>query len=143
MLLDPQHRIHARRERIATSALPPEAAVALAAECQGLRDLVNWQPVGSLVDELIAAVHGEGALTRRDITRLRVWARNWIAIRSSVRDFYTSHHDEPAATEGLWYILGSRKRKPPSWRIRRLFTDVHGFEPPVDLLPPPITQEPS
>lgn len=138
MIIDPRKRKRTRRREEGQPA-PLAAVVALAMEVSGLSDLSDWEPCGSLLMEIPAAVSGDGGLSMREIKRLRVWSRNWAALSSPVREFYSKNHANPSVSSALWFILGSGRR-PISWKVNRAFLDLTGAECPFDLLPPPGTR---
>lgn len=145
MLVDPRARRRRRGRTSAPSSAPAPVAViaALAIEVSALVDLAGWEPCGSLLEEIPAAARGDGALTRAQVARLRMWAANWRALARDVRAFYATHHDEPAVQSGLWYVLGtgSRPQGAALGRLRRAYCDAYGHPPGIDLTPRPATRE--
>lgn len=142
MLINPADRLRRRggyAPRLPGEPAPLVALVALAAEVACLRDLHTWEPCGALLDEIPLAARGEGSLTQREVNRLRTWAANWRNLSTQVRTFYTDHHDDPHVAHGLWFVLGTGQRPtgPGLGRLRRAYRDVHGYLPPIDLLPTP------
>jgi len=135
MIIDPRKRRASRRRRDVQPA-PLAAILALAMEISDLSELQGWEPCGSLLMELPAAVSGDGGLSMREIQRLRVWSRNWSALAPALRSFYSKNHGDPSVSSALWFILGSGYR-PKSWKVNRAFLDLTGGESPFDLLPPP------
>ena len=140
MLIDPRRRRRSRGQQSGEPA-PLVVIVALAMEIADLRELADWEPVGSLLGELTLAARNEGSLTTREVARLRMWAANYRALASDVRAFYAANHDE--AESCLWYILGTGRTPsgPALGRARRAFIDAHGYPAPFDLTPTPATQE--
>lgn len=144
MIVDPRDRRRRRRlnpYRLAGGRAPLVVVVALAAEVAALADLAEWEPCGALLDEIPLVARGEGSLSRREVARLRTWVANWRALSEDVRRFYRETHDEDDVQSALWFVLGTRGVRPPSWPVRRVFLDRYGYEPPLDLLPTPATQE--
>lgn len=142
MLIDPK-RPRKRRHPSNPTPVAPVVIVALAAEVACLAELRNWMPVGSRLEGLTGALHGQDGFTRFDVTRLRTMAANWRPLASDVRTFYAENHGERGVSNGLWYILGIG-RKPSGMGIgfiRRAFTDANGYSPNIDLLPKPATQD--
>ena len=140
MLIVPKRK---RRRPVAEASAPQVVIVALAIEVAALRDLSGWEPVGTLLDDLLDSMRGEGGLTMREARRLRTWAHNWRAICAEVREFYQTHHHEREVQPGIWYVLGTGQRPtgPSLGRLRDAYTDAHGYPPSLDLLPRPATPE--
>ena len=144
MLIDPKRQRRKRARKPGHDVkVPIVVIVALAAEVACLAELREWYPVGSKLEQLIEVVQGEGSLTRFDVERLRTMASNWGAISDPVRSFYMHNHDEFGVNGCLWYVLGVGT-EPSGFRIgllRRAYTDAYGYEPSIDLLPTPATQD--
>lgn len=117
--------------------MTPEGALALAMESANLRDLERWPPCGSLFEDLRLALHGEGALTRSDVDRLRRWARRWSRMPVRLRPFYIQHIDRQEVQRALWALLETDERPSRVTRgmVTRLFIDMEGFEPSFTVCP--------
>lgn len=141
MIVDPRGRRARPPLRLRGGRAPLVVCVALAAEVADLRDLAEWEPVGSLLDEIPLAARGEGSLSQREVSRLRTWVANWRALAPDLRRFYSANCNEDDAQSALWFVLGARLSRPPSWPVARLYREATGYEAPFDLLPLPATQE--
>ena len=88
----------------------PLAITMLALEVAHMvRDLGEWQPVGSLAQTLIDAARGHDALTADEVAQLRRWAHRWGRLRPELRAFYAEHAQaHEAASVALWHILEGR-----------------------------------
>lgn len=120
------------------------AAIAgLMLEVCSLRGLRAWEPVGSALDELPAALRGQGTLTAGQVSRLRRWARRWRGLAPSLRAFYEAEANEPGGPTGiveaaLWRLLeGDRRVFTPRQGIllKLAWRDRYGSMPSADLCP--------
>jgi len=110
-------------------------AVILAAEVSNLAPLAEWEPIGTRLELLTAAVAGEG-MNRRDITELRSLAARWRRLGPVLRNFYVDNIDNDNVRACLWLVLTSRRV--PGTRygfLKRLWIDQHGAPPLMDLCP--------
>ena len=131
------------------SASPDKALiVSLFIEIRILEELKEWQPVGSLLDLLSACLLDEEGLTKREIGRLRLWAKRWSAVHQDVRRFYqllveNISEDEmlnKSVDTALWLMLhgdGARVRPTPGLysRLRERWVSIFGHEPTFELIP--------
>lgn len=123
------------------------AAASLLLESAILTGLRLWPPVGGLIDELPAALRGQGQLTDEQCRRLRKWARRWRAVSSHIRNFYSGEVMD-AARDGkepdglisaaLWRILDGADhafttRQEQGLRMR--WRERYGSFPASDLCP--------
>lgn len=113
----------------------PSLALAqgLLLECGPLFALQDYEPVGTRLEALKAALLGQDGLSERTLVELRLAARQWGRLSPTVQAFYTT----PAALRNesarvlLWYTL-SGQGQPASWQIRRvsdLWADLNGIPP--------------
>lgn len=116
------------------------AMVMLAMEVGPLvRDLSEWEPVGTLRETVLGTVLGTDGMEDRDVSRLRSWNRRWSLIRPEVREFYRTHvHENESASVALFHILEFRThevRQITQSGVHHLWTEHHGDRPPWSLFP--------
>ena len=122
--------------------------VSLMIETRCLEELRGWEPVGSLVDLLTATMCNEDGITKREISRMRLWAKRWDQLHPDVKRFYQLLTESPqdddmlgkSVETALWLILhgdGSRVRPTPAiYRVLgNKWTDIFGTSPMYELIP--------
>ena len=110
--------------------------------------LQDYEPIGTRLEALKAALLGQDGLSERTLVELRLAAQQWSRLSPTVQAFYTT----PAALRNesarvlLWYTL-SGQGQPAPWQIRRvndLWADLHGIPPIAHKLWLPLDrQEPT
>ena len=130
-------------------------------EVSALRQLTNWEPVGSLLELLqgqiiefgsgcIRELHDPGSegITKSEIDRLRKWAKRWVRLSSALRKFYSVESDwelesyylnSQSIDRALWKILHDDVGVKPSPTLYRAISERwrarYGSEPSVELIP--------
>ena len=88
--------------------------IMLAVEVRVLRDLREWEVVGSRLEAITGALSDTDSITDRDAKRLQVWAKRWRHVHPEVRSFYRTlvenldDYGSSAAVSALWTILEGR-----------------------------------
>ena len=127
------------------------ALTSLSLETNCLNDLINWEPVGSLLSEIPDIARGHGNLSMSQIQRLRRWASRWKLIAEPLRGFYREEFSDPTVDAGVvesavWRILEGQGRPPLTGRqkgaLRARWADRYGYTPQMELCPKPFDHKP-
>jgi hypothetical protein len=117
--------------------MSPEALVLLSLEVAPLGDLIEWEPVGSLLETLAGAARGHDAISEYDVGRLRTWARRWPLLPDELREWYATRaiDNDDVSTTLRAVLEGSRPPAAARTNARLLWSRDHGFDPPYDIAP--------
>ena len=118
----------------------PLALALLALEVGPLvRDLGQWQFVGSLAETVLGAARGHDALGAEDVAQLRRWAHRWRKLHPELRRFYEAHAQlHEAASVALWHVLEGRPhdlRPATLGQVRALHDAWSAMPAPFTLFP--------
>ena len=112
------------------------------ATLDGLRHV---ECVGERVEVALPALHGEGGIPERDVAWLVRAARRWRALDPRICAVLRSEgvrgcHPSPAACWALTTLLARSTRvlPVPAWvygSLRREWIRLHGYAPPIELVP--------
>ncbi len=124
--------------------MTPGLAESLLLEFAALFALQDYEPIGTRLEAFKGALCGEHGVTDRELGDLRHAVRQWSALSSEVRAFYSRPavlRDETARVVLYYTLLGGQA--PKSWQLRRLsalWAEYHGL-PPINhklWLPPTL-----
>lgn len=136
-----------RAERRARSPkLGPVALSIMVSGLDPLSELGDWEPVGSLVEEIRLVLRGNDGLSAMTIARAQRWPVIWSALRAEVRAFYvkaltTKTLNErlyATATAALIHVLDERPSdlKPHQYRnLEIAYRELYNHDSPFVLVP--------
>lgn len=142
LLIQPKRAARRDRRPATESGRPSVAAVSLALMLQPLGELVHWQAVGVLLQEIGDAARGQGGLTRADVARSHLWLERWTRLLPELRTVYVAGTDpEYAHAETIGAVLYAVLQggpKPEGWqlgRVHQLYRELHGCDPGMEVAP--------
>ena len=122
--------------------------VSLGLEVGPLKELECWEPVGALLGLVASSANGDEGFTRKELDRMRLWARRWRKLHPDLRRFYQLEVEHGAATyykwskvidSALWSILHSEVEVKPSATLYRAISTRwvrrYGTEPIMEMIP--------
>lgn len=118
----------------------------LASGLSQLSELGEWEPVGSLVEEVLLALRGHEGLGDTSTARASRWPRAWVSLRPEVRDFYVkalttnvlSERLYKTVTAALIHVLDERPSdlKPHQYaNVEIAFREIFNHSSPFVLVP--------
>lgn len=143
-MIDPRNR---RRPTHPASIAPPEIldiaeVVALHLELAPLRAL-PWEPLQVRFEALTTALHGGEGCSVNVAHQLRRWAGNWSHLNLTIRAFYEAHAEDRNVSAAIWFLLdGHYVSGVVRGFVTRLWTDIHGCPPDIDIFPRPAQPAP-
>lgn len=108
-----------------------------------LQDLQEWEPVGSRLEDLRAALVGFGGITDKDLQVLQAMADRWLTIDPRLRDLYRKElggrYSRPVSVALTHIMARERRKRPPGpntyGAIRDLWVEHYGHPPSIEMIP--------
>lgn len=131
-------------------ALDSATRVRLLRAVAALHELREVELVGTQIEAVALALHEGVGLTSREVERVCSCAARWVALPARLRALYASSlagdtSTRTAASSGLSRILGASARPVAGTTyavLRREWVRVHGYSPPLELVPFPKEDTP-
>ena len=113
---------------------------------QILTDLLHWEPVGSIAEDLRMAMHGAGGVDKPTIDRLNEWSTRWARLHPRARRFYChaveslapDSPDRSRVERAIWRIVNNPDFAPDpqlNHQLQRLHRELVGIPCGFDLMP--------
>lgn len=108
-----------------------------------LRDLADWEPVGSRLEDLKSALGGVGGISELDLKTLVGVSRIWSSLDPRLKEMYRDglkHRHSRAFSAALMRVVGLRRRtKPPGPEVygalRDFWVEKYGYPPSIEIIP--------